>query len=91
MKRLDPIEDAPARQEIGFRDASAVEVREVGGRLRTKMEVQVENLRAPFVCVFAGERREYRGGGNHFEEFTAVHDTSSLARRLEPATSWFVD
>ena len=49
LERLHLIEDAPARQQIGFRDASAVEMREVAGGLRTKMKVKVENGRAPLV------------------------------------------
>ena len=48
LERFHLVEHAPARQQIGLRDASAIEMREVGGRLRTKMEVQVENWRAPF-------------------------------------------
>jgi hypothetical protein len=50
-------------------------MREVGSYLRAKMEVQVENRCAPLVCIFTGERREDRGCGDGFEEFTSVHDT----------------
>src|SRR2546425_121465 len=60
-------------------------MRKVAGRLRTKMEVKIENGRAPFVCgVLAGERRYYGGGGDRFEEFTTVHHKSfprSTSRR----------
>ena len=42
-KRLDVLERRAAREQIRLRHARAVEVREVGGSLRSKMEVQVEH------------------------------------------------
>ena len=43
LKRLHLADNVTAREEIGFRHAGSVEVREVVGRPRTKMEVKIEN------------------------------------------------
>ena len=45
LQRLDLLEGVPAREEVGLRDAGAVQVREVALGLRAKVEMQVEDRR----------------------------------------------
>jgi len=53
-------------------------MRDVVGRLWTKMEVHIEDGRPPFVCgVLADERRHDSRDSERLEEFTAIHHKSS--------------
>jgi len=83
LKRFHLVEGACARQQIRLRDAHAVEMREVAGRLLTQVAVQVEDGRAPVVrAVRAGWRRKDDAGRHRFEELTASQHELSFERLL---------
>jgi hypothetical protein len=82
LQRLHPFEGGSTCEEVRLRHSRSVEMREIGRRLRTKMKVKVEDPRPPLVrgCALPAERRN-DGGGDRFEEFTAVDHESSFAWR----------
>ena len=80
LHRFHPIERRRPRQQVGLGDTGAVDMREIGGRLRPEMKVQVEDGTAPLVRgrSLACERRQDGGSGDRLEEGAAIHATSPV-------------
>src|SRR5262249_47736344 len=82
---LHLIDDSPAREQVRFRDASSVLMRDVCRRLRTKVEMQVEDRRTPFGGgVWRAEERSGGSGAPCFKKFPAVDHTPPPAPSLAP-------
>ena len=72
LERLDLIECSASRQQIGLRDARAIEMRQIAWRLGPHVEVEIEDVRSPF----GGLGLERKAG------MTAATDTVSRNERL---------
>jgi hypothetical protein len=75
----DLVEYTAPCEQIGFRDAGAVQVRDVACQLRTNMKMKIKDRRTPFVRRLLTEREYGRRGSHRFETFPAVQHHDDVA------------